>query len=140
MTPFTLEILTPEKPFFRGDCESLVIPTGDGMMGILAHRLPLTAAIHSGIVLFTLPGGERRICAVERGMVSVADNRARILCESAASPDEIDEEAERRALAEAEAMLREKKSQEEYMMYQLSLAKAFNRLKVKQSAAEKQIR
>ena len=140
MTPFTLEILTPEKPFYRGDCESLVIPISDGMMGIQANHIPLTAAIHDGIVSFTVPGGERRLCAVERGMIAVAENRARILCESAVSPDEIDEEAERRALLEAEAAMREKNSKEEYMRYQLTLAKTFNRLKAKQAAAEEQIR
>ena len=134
MNTFLLEILTPEKPFYRGDCVSLVFPTGDGMLGIMAHRAPLTAAIHNGAVFFTLPDGSRNVCAVERGMITFSENRARILCESAVAPDEIDEEAERRALAEAEAALREQKSKEEYALYQMTLAKSFNRLRVKGNA------
>ena len=131
MNTFLLEVLTPEKPFYRGDCVSLVIPVGDGMMGIMAHHIPITAAIHDGVVFFTLPEGERKVCAVERGMVTFSENRCRVLCESAVAPDEIDEEMERRALAEAEAEYRAKKSKEEYAFYQMTLAKTFNRLRVK---------
>ena len=134
MNTFLLEILTPEKPFYRGDCVSLVIPAGDGMLGIMAHRVPMTAAIHNGAVFYTLPDGSRYVCAVERGMITFSENRARILCESAVSPDEIDEEMERRALLEAEAAMREQKSKEEYALYQMTLAKSFNRLRVKGNA------
>jgi len=135
MTPFHLEILTPVRPFYNGECTSLVIPTSDGMMGILANRAPLTAAIRDGRVVFTLPDGEVRICAVTRGMVSVSSGGTRILCESAVSPEEIDEAAERAALEAAEAELRKRQSYEDYMVSQLTFAKAFNRLKVKQHSS-----
>ena len=135
MTPFRLEILSPEGPFYVGDCVSLVVPTSDGMRGILAHCLPLTAAIRDGQVVFTLPDGEIRLCAVTRGMVSVSSARARILCESAAAPEEIDEAAERAALEAAESELRAKRSYEEYMVSELTLARALNRLKVKHDSS-----
>jgi len=135
MTPFFLDILTPEKPFFKGECVSLVIPTTDGMMGIMAKHSPLTAAIHNGKIVFTLPSGEVRVCAVTRGMVSVSSSRVRVLCESAIDPSDIDIEAERLAMQEAELELRKKLSYEEYMASQLAFAKAINRLKVKQYSA-----
>ena len=98
MTPFSLDILTPEKPFFKGECVSLVIPTSDGMMGILANHSPLTAAVHDGKIVFTLPDGTLRVCAVTRGMVNVASKRVRVLCESAIDPADIDVEQERLAM------------------------------------------
>ena len=140
MNTFLLEILTPEEPFFRGECASLVIPTGDGMLGIMANRAPLTAAIHHGAIFYSLPDGSRRICAVERGMITFSGNRARVLCESAVAPDAIDVEAEKRALAEAEAELSEKRSNEEYLLSQLAFARAFNRLRVKESAENRKDR
>ena len=43
--PFHLEILSPERRFYTGPCLSLVVPISDGMLGIMAGRAPLTAAI-----------------------------------------------------------------------------------------------
>ncbi len=57
---FHLEILSPDRAFYVGDCLSLVIPISDGMLGIMAHHTPITAAIVDGEVTFTTPGGENR--------------------------------------------------------------------------------
>ena len=132
MTAFDLEILTPEKPFFAGKCVSLVFPSVDGMMGVMAGRSPMNAAISDGKIVFTLPDGGVRICAVTRGMISVSGLRTRILCESAIAPEDIDIEQERLALQEAEIELRKMQSHEDYTVSKLALAKAINRLKVKQ--------
>lgn len=137
MTPFRLEILSPDGPFYVGDCVSLVVPTSDGMRGIQAHCLPLTAAIRDGKIVLTLPDGTVRLCAASRGMVNVSRDAVRILCESAVSPEEIDEEKEREALEEAERELRQKLSYQDYVAAQLAFAKAINRLKIKQTAAMK---
>ena len=96
MTPFHLQILAPERAFYDGDCVSLVVPISDGMLGIMAGRAPLTAALKDGEVIFTLPDGTRRSCAVTRGMLDISRDVARILSESAVAPEEIDEEAENR--------------------------------------------
>ena len=135
MKTFLLEILTPEKPFFRGACVSLVVSTPEGMMGIMANRSPLTAAVTDGPITFAEENGEGRICAVTRGMVSVSAKRVRILCESAVYPEEIDAEKERLRMQEAELEMRKRLSYEEYMVSKLAFAKAFNRLKVKQYSA-----
>ena len=131
MDTFYLEILSPERTFYAGECLSLVIPISDGMVGIMAHHTPLTAALCDGEVNITKPDGEKIICAVTRGMADVTDNKVVVLCESALYPDEIDAEKERRELEEAQLMLKTKQSEKEYMLWQLSLNKAINRLKVK---------
>lgn len=132
MNTFLLEILTPEKPFFKGECKSIVLPLTDGMIGIMANHSPLTAAIGNGRISFTAPDGSVSICAVSRGMVSVSARRVRVLCESAVYPEEIDEEAERLRMQEAEIEMRKRQSYEDYMVSQLAFAKSFNLLKVKQ--------
>ena len=137
MNAFKLEILTPEKPFYSGECVSLTLPASDGMIGIMANHTPLTAAVTDGRITFKLPDGSVRICAVTRGMVNVSAQGVRVLCESAVSPDEIDEEAERLRMQEAEIEMRKRKSYEDYMVSQLAFARAFNRLKVKQYSAMK---
>ena len=131
MKTFHLEILSPERSFYTGECLSLVVPISDGMLGIMAGRAPLTAAIADGEVLFTLPDGTRRVCAVAAGMVDVSSTDARILCESALAPEEIDAEEERRALEEARLALAERMAYKDYMLSQLAFARAFNNLRVK---------
>ncbi|MBR0157802.1 MAG: ATP synthase F1 subunit epsilon [Clostridia bacterium] len=132
MNTFLLEILTPESPFFKGECVSVVLPATDGMLGIMAGHSPLTAAVDNGRISFTDPEGNVRICAVSRGMVSVSARRVRVLCESAVYPEDIDEEAERLRMQEAEIEMRKRKSYEDYTVSQLAFAKSFNLLKVKQ--------
>ncbi len=136
MTPkcFHLEILSPERAFYSGECVSLVVPISDGMLGIMYGRAPLTAAITDGEVVFTLPDGTRRVCAVADGMVDVSGD-VRILCESALAPEEIDAEEERRALEEARLALAERMAYKDYMLSQLAFARAFNNLRVKRRSA-----
>lgn len=138
MTPFHLQILAPERAFYDGDCVSLVVPISDGMLGIMAGRAPLTAALRDGEVIFTLPDGTRRSCAVTRGMLDISRDVARILSESAVAPEEIDEEMERLAMQEAMLELSEKQGRKDYMVSQLAFARAFNNLKVKQHNAVKE--
>ena len=139
MKSFHLDILSPERPFYSGECVSLVVPISDGMFGILAGHTPITAAIQDGELLFTLPDGTRRSCAVTRGIVDVSRDNVRVLCVTAVAPEEIDEEAERLAMQEAMLEISEKKGREDYMLSQLAFARAFNNLKVKQHDAARNV-
>ncbi len=131
MDTFYLEILSPDRTFYEGECLSLVVPVSDGMLGIMANHTPLSAAIEDGEISFTQPGGKTVICAVVRGMVDVTDNKVQVLCESVLLPEEIDEETERRAADEAALALKHQQSRKDYLMWQLSFNRAVNRLKIK---------
>lgn len=131
---FHLEILTPEKAFYSGECVSLTIPISDGMLGIMAGHTPLTAAIHNGCVTYTLPDGTKTECAVSRGMVHVSESGVRLLCDYAVLPENIDEETERLNMEEAMIAMKEKQSHAEFVTTQLTLAKAFNNLKIKEKS------
>ncbi len=136
MDTFYLEILSPERTFYEGDCISLSVPISDGSIGIMAHHTPLSAAITDGELTFTKPDGEKIVCAVMLGMVDVTDNKVLVLCESALLPEEIDEEAERRAAAEAALALKHQQSRKEYLMWQLSFNEAVTRLKIKAKSSK----
>ena len=134
MNTFHLEILSPERTFYNGDCVSLIVPIGNGMFGIQAHHAPVTAAISDGEVMFRLPDGTQRYCAVSGGMVDVSDNDARLLCESVCAPEEVDEVAARRELEEARIALSERMAYKDYVMAQLAFARAFNQLRVRKKS------
>ena len=128
---FQLNILSPEREFFSGNAVSLVLPVSDGMLGIMAGHSPLTAAIDDGEVIFTAENGEKTVCVVTRGIIDVASEQVTLLCEAALYPDEIDAELERRRIEEAKNELKKKQSKRNFEIWQLSLNKAMNRLKVK---------
>ena len=61
---FPLHILAADKPFYEGDCESLVVPTLDGEYGVLAHHCNIILAIVPGTLTYRTPDGETHPAAV----------------------------------------------------------------------------
>ena len=131
MKTFYLEILSPERTFYEGECLSLTVPISDGIIGIMADHTPLTAAINDGEITFLKPNNEQINCAVMRGMIHVTDNKAQVLCEAVLSPEEIDEEEEKRNADEAAFAMKKQQSKKDFIMWQLSFNKSVNRLKIK---------
>lgn len=131
MNTFHLEMLAPERAFYSGECVSLIVPVYDGMLGIMAGHLPLTAAVFDGEASFTKPSGERVVCAVSRGMLNVSEKNVRLLCGEIFLPNEIDEGREQYYLRKAEEEMKQRQSAKRYALLELSLAEAMNNLNVK---------
>ena len=135
MKSFHLEILTPERVFYKGECTSLTVPISDGMIGILAGREPVTASVRVGDANYVTPDGRRVVFSVSDGMLDVSDTGVTMICDSALLPEEIDEEAARIEAELARAELSKKQSKRDYMMSRLMLSNAVNNLKVKQKTS-----
>jgi F-type H+-transporting ATPase subunit epsilon len=132
MSQFQVCILAADHTFYDGPCESLVVPTPQGQYGILAHHSNLIAAIVPGLLLYRLPGETAlRTAAVSAGMVKVEDNHVLVLVDSAERPEDIDTHRAKRAAEKAQEELLQQKSIREYRTAQASLARAMNRLQVK---------
>ena len=56
MEKFMLNITASSGEFYQGDCESLILPTGDGVYGVQAGHNPVLVALHMGIAKFTVNG------------------------------------------------------------------------------------
>ena len=96
---FGLHIWASEKPFYDGECESLVIPSVDGKYGIMAGHSDLITAIVPGELKFTVPGKSPQIAAVSEGIMKIENNNVLVLVETIERPEEID--ANRAAAAAA---------------------------------------
>ncbi len=131
MDAFEVHILAADKTLYEGPCVSLTIPTSDGERGILAHHSSLLAAIVTGTIRWRPPGQEVQLVAVSPGMVKVEDNDVLVLVDSAERPEEIDEARARRAADEAREAILQKRSRQEHQLAQATLARALNRLRVK---------
>lgn len=136
---FSLHILAADRPFYEGECLSLVVPTLQGQYGILAHHCNYISAVVPGELDFTVEedGIEKHIrAAVSEGIVKVENNEVLVLVDTAESPDEIDEKRARRAADAAKEDMLRKQSVREYYAAQAKLARAMNRLKVKKHNSE----
>lgn len=131
MGTFQVHILAADKTFYEGPCVSLTIPTSDGEFGILAHHSSMIAAVQPGTLRYQLPGEEPRLAAVSPGMVKVERNDVLVLVDSAERPEEIDIVRAQREIDEAREVLLQKRSRQEHQIAQATMARALNRLRVK---------
>jgi F-type H+-transporting ATPase subunit epsilon len=138
MKPFNLRVLSPDHPYYEGKCESLVITTTEGEYGVMAD--------HSNTIIAVAPGTikikplddncnpmEPMLAAVSYGVIKIENNQVLVLVNSIENPDEIDEaRALRDVEAAREAMLHQQ-SEKDYIVAKARMARAMNRLKVKNS-------
>ena len=132
MNSFHLEILSPERVFYRGECLSLIVPIDDGMLGIMANCETITASLSIGEAYYTRPDGEKILFSISGGMIDVQGLNVTLLCESALLPEEIDAERERQDAENARAELKKAQSRRDYLLSRHILMDAVNNLKVKE--------
>ena len=101
---FGLEIYASNKLAFAGRAKTLTIPAVDGEQAFLAQHENIVAAI--------------------------INNRVKLFCLTAESPEEIDVRRAQEAKERAEEQMRQKQSIQEYHMNQLALSRAMARLRV----------
>lgn len=132
MDTFQLKIVASNKTFFDGECVQLVLPISeDGLKGFLAHHENTVAPVEFGEMKITTPDGETITGFIGNGFIEFFDNVANVVCISAEHPEEIDERRARDAMERAEEMLRQEHSLFEYHQSQMDLARAMERLKIK---------
>ena len=134
MNTFHLSIYAADKVFFEGEGESLILPTVNGLYGILANHRNVISAILPGTLTLRTPDGKTHIAAVSNGLVKVENNNVLVLVDSAERPEEIDINRAKRARDRAKEELLQKRSLQEYRAAEAHLARAINRLRVKSDA------
>ena len=132
MNTFKLKIVASNKVFYDGDCVQLVLPVADdGLKGFLAHHENVVAPIEFGEMKITPPDGKEINAFIGNGFIEYFDNAATVVCISAELPDEIDKRRAQEAKERAEEKLRQEHSIFEYHRTQMDLARAMERLKIK---------
>jgi len=101
----TLEIVTPEARVYSDTIDTVVIPTGEGEIGILPGHIPLLAQVDHGELRVT-KGAATQLLAVSGGFVQVMDDKISVLAEGAITEEKIDEHAVEAAMKRAEDALK----------------------------------
>ena len=127
MTPFKLEIITPEKKFFDGETEQIIVRTTVGDVGILNGHEPYCAALGIGQMRIMIDGEFRR-AATSGGIIKVSRSKTVILVDSCEWADEIDVERAETAKEIAEDRMKSAESDRQMKMAEIKLKRALNRI------------
>lgn len=131
MNTFHLRILAAERTFYDGPCQSLTVPTIDGLYGLMALHENVVIAVIPGMLTLHTPDGAEQIAAVSEGMLKMENNEALVLVDTIERPEEIDLNRAERIAAESEALLHEKHSAQEQALVMARMARALSRVHVK---------
>ena len=80
---FSLKIISANRVFFTGRCQSVIVPGYDGQKEVLAHHENMVIAVNEGEMRF-LPEGEEKwqYAVVGIGFIEIVNNRVTLLVES----------------------------------------------------------
>lgn len=130
---FALEIITPEKLFFDGRVDSVIVPMDDGQETFLADHAWVCQLLSVGeLKLREVGHSDFRIAAIAGGFIDVKDTII-IYTDVAEWAEDIDYERAKAKKMKMESWLKEKEHDdpEDIRMAQIALAKAASRMKVK---------
>lgn len=104
---FKLSIITPEKEYFNGEVEEVIIGTVSGPMGVLAHHINSVVALRPYVTEYVSDGNKFKVFT-SSGTAKVIDNVVVITVDACESPDEIDVNRAKEAKTRAEERITKK--------------------------------
>ncbi|HYY14332.1 MAG TPA: F0F1 ATP synthase subunit epsilon [Chthoniobacterales bacterium] len=125
-----LEIVTPEAKIYSEDVDMVTLPGSEGELGVYPKHVPVLTTLKPG-ELRVLKDGRETALAVGEGFVEIKTDAVSVLTDMALTPEKIDFEAAEKAVARAQAAMKEDLGAEEVAAIQASLQKALAQLHVK---------
>jgi len=99
-----ISILTPERPFFDGQAEEIILPTETGEMGVLNNHAPIITGLDVGAMLIRTKDQWNSV-ALMGGFAVVKKNQVTILANEAEAAESINADEAKAAFEEAKANL-----------------------------------
>jgi F-type H+-transporting ATPase subunit epsilon len=98
-------LVSPEREIWSGEADQVVAKTIEGELGILPGHAPVLGVLVDGSVVKISPSDQSEpiMAMVGSGFFSVAENEVSVLAEQAELGDEIDVDAAREALQQAQS-------------------------------------
>lgn len=127
---FTVEIITPDRIFYKGEAVMVEFTTANGDIGVYKNHIPLTTVLEPGIVTITEPDGKKE-AAVHAGFAEILPDKVTLLAEIAEWPDEIDINRAHAAKERAEERLESHKEEVDVKRAEFALRKALVRIDIK---------
>jgi F-type H+-transporting ATPase subunit epsilon len=129
MKTFSLDVLTPEHRFFKGDVRAVTVEGTDGQLTIYPDHMPLIAGLAIGQMSILNEDGQWRHAFTSEGFIEVRHNVVLVFVQACEWPEEIDINRAKAAAERAGRKLRERRSRLAYRHSQISMARAMARLR-----------
>ena len=124
---FSVEIITPDRVFYKGEADFIEFTTADGEIGVYKDHIPLTTVLAPGVV--NIHNGEELKCAaVHAGFAEILGEKVTLLAEVAEWPDEIDVDRAEAARQRAEERLQNHTEDVDIKRAEFALRKALIRI------------
>ena len=127
---FQVEIITPERVFYKGEATMIEFTSVEGDMGVYKNHIPLTTVLAPGIVTITEAEGQKK-AAVHSGFAQILGDKVTLLAEIAEWPDEIDWDRAEAAKWRAEERLAAKAENLDVARAELALRRALVRISLR---------
>jgi F-type H+-transporting ATPase subunit epsilon len=131
MNTFHLKITSSSGCFYDGECESIMLPTDDGVYGIQAHHESMVIGICVGEMRYKVDGQWFAV-ALGQGYARSSDNQLTLIVDSAERPEDIDAKRALAAKERAKERLALQNSRQEYYRGKLAMTRAMARLTIKE--------
>jgi F-type H+-transporting ATPase subunit epsilon len=125
-----LQIVTPEEKIYSEDVSMVTLPGSEGELGVYPNHVPVLTALKPGELRIVKDGRESAL-AIGEGFVEIRGDAVSVLTDMALQSEEIDIEAAEKAVARAQAAMKEDHTAEEVVAIQASLQKAVAQLHVR---------
>lgn len=132
MTELNLDIVTPSKSVFKGEIKSITVPGTLGSFQVLKNHAPIVSTFEIGLVKVELQDSQINYYATAGGTIEVLDNEIIVLADSIELVSEIDAERAEQAKERAAERLANKTSEVNIIRAQAALARAMNRLSLRE--------
>lgn len=128
---FELEIITPDRIFWKGEISMLEFNTTEGEVGVYKRHIPMTMILQPGIMTLHLDG-ENKEAAVHAGFVEILPEKITVMAEVAEWPEEIDINRAKEAEIRAQRRLQAHDPKIDLSRAEIALRKALVRQKLAQ--------
>ena len=110
---FQVEIVSPERPLYRGEASAVTAESHDGEVGILPGHAPMVALLGTGIVAVRAGASPERM-AIRGGFLQVLGRKVTLLVTKAARREDVDAGRTKAELEKTLEGLRHPKSDDEF--------------------------
>lgn len=124
---FQVEIVTPDRVFYKGQADMIEFNTIDGQIGVYKHHIPMTTVIEPGVVIIH-EEGEQKVAALHAGFAEILGEKVTLLAEVAEWPEEIDLNRAEAARDRAEERISAKAEETDLKRAEFALHKALTRI------------
>jgi F-type H+-transporting ATPase subunit epsilon len=124
-----LKVISPEKIVLNTECSSVTLPASDGQITVYPRHAPIYTLISAGEVVARTANGVISM-GVGSGFANITQDSVTLLANFGILTDEIDESRAAEAKARAEALIRDRKSDQDYALAEAELSRSLLELKL----------